>query len=158
MKRLMLFAVVAIAASLLNVTAFADDIKLGALTIKNAWARPSIGTRGNSAAYVTIQNTGDTADRLIGASTPLADKVELHDSLREGDVVRMRPVEGGITVPAHGIVSLKPGGTHIMLMQLREPLKMDDLLPLTLTFEKAGPVTVDAGIRMTPGMTGHKHQ
>lgn len=157
MKRRMLFVVLAIAASLFSVTAFADDIKFGALTIKNAWARPSIGARGNSAAYVTIENAGDEADRLISASTPLADKVELHNSLREGGIVRMRPVEGGITVPAHGTIALKPGGTHIMLMQLKEPLKMDDLLPLILTFEIAGSVTVDAGIQMKPGMAGHMH-
>lgn len=157
MKRRNIFGSAAVAVILLGTAAFAGDIEAGALTIKNAWARPSIGAHGNSAAYLTIHNSGDTADRLIGAATPQAGKVELHSNLREGDIIRMRAVEDGIVVPAHGMVSLKPGGTHIMLMQLSEPLKMDGTLPLTLTFEQAGTVTVTAGIRMKPGMAGHKH-
>jgi copper(I)-binding protein len=136
----------------------AEPFKAGSLTVEAVWARPSVGTRGNSAAYCTIHNAGSTADRLVAAATPYAGKVELHTHIRDGDVMRMRPVEGGIPVPAGGMVALKPGGYHVMIMQLKQPIVMGGTLPLTLTFEKAGAVTVQASVQMKPGMTGHRHK
>jgi len=138
--------------------ATAGEVKLGTLTIEAAWARPSIGKRGNSAAYMTIANGGGVPDKLMSVSTPQAGKAQLHTHIRDGEIMRMRHVEGGIPVPAHGTVALKPGGYHVMLMRLTAPVEKDSMLPLTLTFEKAGTVTVHASVSMKPVMKGHGHK
>lgn len=157
MRTFIRFAAAVLVAAGLTATAHAADVQHGALTIEGAWARPSIGTKGNSAAYFTIRNTG-AADRLVSVSTAQAGRVELHIHKRDGDIMRMREVEGGIPVPAHGDVALKPGGYHVMLMRLTAPIKKDSTLPLTLTFEKAGTVTVHAAVSMKPAMKGHGHK
>jgi periplasmic copper chaperone A len=123
-----------------------------AIHIEAPWARASAGMTG--AAYLTVKNDGDAADKLLAVSTPAATKAELHSMSMEGNVMRMRPVLD-IPVPAHGSVALKPGGLHIMLMNLREPLKQGETFPLTLMFEKAGNVSVQVAIQgvgaMGPG-------
>ena len=154
MKFLKLVAVAISLATGFSAAGQAGETKHGALTIDSAWARPSIGTRGNSAAYMVIKNKGP-ADRLIAASPPQAGKVELHTHIREGDIMRMRQVEGGGPVPAQGSVALKPGGYHVMIMKLNAPIEKGGMLPLTLTFEKAGTVTVHAAVAMKAGATGH---
>jgi copper(I)-binding protein len=127
-----------------------------AIEIAEPWARASAGTTG--AAYMTLRNTGDAADRLIAASSPAAGKTELHTMTMEGDVMRMRPV-AGIEVKPHGSTELKPGGLHVMLMGLKGPLKPGDRLALTLKFEKAGEVSVEVPVRaagaMGPGAMPH---
>ena len=157
MTSLRLFAATAAVATALSAVALADDAKLGALHIEDAWARPSIGKKGNSAAYMTIRNKGE-ADRLVAAAVPQAGKVELHTHIRDGDVMRMRRVEGGIPVPANGMVMLKPGGFHVMMMRLSAPIEKGGTVPVTLRFEKAGEVTVQAEVRMKPGARGHGHK
>ena len=132
----------------------ASDAKIGNLSVNSAWARPSIGKRGNSAAYKEIKNAGPM-ERLISASSPQAGKVELHNHIRDGDIMRMRQVEGGVPVPAHGSVSLKPGSYHVMIMKLRAPIEKGSKLPLPLTFEKAGTVTLHAAVKMKAGASGH---
>lgn len=109
------------------------------LEVDNAWAGASPGKAENGAAYVTI--TSPTADRLVSASTPVAKKAELHTMSMQGMVMKMRPI-AGVDIPASQPVSLKPGGEHIMLMGLNEPLREGQSFPLTLDFEKAGPRTV----------------
>jgi periplasmic copper chaperone A len=109
------------------------------LEVNNAWAGATPGKAENGAAYVTI--TSPTADRLISASTPAAKKAELHTMSIQGMVMKMRPISG-VDVPAGQAVSLKPGGEHIMLMGLNQPLREGQSFPLTLDFEKAGPRTV----------------
>jgi copper(I)-binding protein len=108
------------------------------------WARASAGQTG--AAYMTLKNNGATDDKLIAASTAAAAKAELHNMIMDGDVMRMRPVDG-IPVKAHGAAELKPGGLHVMLMGLKAPLKQGDSIPVTLTFEKAGKVSVQVPIQ-----------
>jgi copper(I)-binding protein len=109
------------------------------LEIDNAWAGATPGRAENGAAYVTI--TSPTADRLVSASTPVAKKAELHTMSMQGMVMKMRPISG-VDIPAGQPVSLKPGGEHIMLMGLNQPLREGQSFPLTLDFEKAGPHTV----------------
>ena len=133
----------------------AAEVKVGSLTVDAAWARPSIGKRGNSAAYMTITNEGGAPDRLIAVANPQVGKASLHTHIRDGDIMRMRHVEGGIPVPAHGTVALKPGGYHVMLMRLKAPIEKGGTLPLTLTFERADTVTVQATVTMKPAMKGH---
>jgi len=109
------------------------------LEVNNPWARATPGKAENGAAYATIQSP--TADRLVSASSPVAKKAELHTMSMQGMVMKMRPIDG-LDIPAGQPVALKPGGEHIMLMGLNEPLHEGQSFPLTLDFEKAGPRTV----------------
>lgn len=109
------------------------------LEINDAWARATPGKSENGAAYLTIQSP--TADRLVSASSPVAKKAELHTMSMQGMVMKMRPI-AGLDIPAGQPVALKPGGEHIMLMGLHQPLHEGQSFPLTIDFEKAGPRTV----------------
>ena len=120
------------------------------LEVNNAWAGATPGKSENGAAYVTIQSP--TADRLVSASTPVAKKAELHTMSMQGMVMKMRPLSG-LDIPAGQPVTLKPGGDHIMLMGLDQPLRPGETFPLTLGFEKAGPRTVTVTVEKA-GATG----
>ena len=128
------------------------------LKIEGAWARASAGLARNGAAYMTIHNEGPVADRLIAASSPIAGTIELHAHLKDGDVMRMRPVVAVEIAPGEPAV-LQPGGLHMMMLDLKAPLKDGESFPLTLTFEKAGKVTVSVDVRRnapaSPGGHGH---
>lgn len=91
---------------------------------------------------MTITNTGTAPDRLTGGSTKVAGQVQIHTVDMAGGVMRMRQLADGLEIPAGGSVTLKPGSFHVMLMQLKQPLKQGETVPLTLTFDKAGPVDV----------------
>ncbi len=117
------------------------------IVIEDAWVRPSPMTAGNGAAYMVIRNTGSEDDALIAADSDIAGAVEIHETMMmEGDMMGMQPVES-IPVPAGGSVTLEPGGYHIMLIDMREPLEAGQTVTLTLTFEKAGPIEVQAEVR-----------
>ena len=123
------------------------------IKIEGAWARPSPKMAAAGAAYMTIRNTGGEADRLISGQTPAANVIELHETLiDENGVMKMRPKEGGIEAPAGGSAELHPGGMHIMLINLKKPLETGDVIPLTLTFEKSGEMTIDVPVaEQAPG-------
>lgn len=127
----------------------ADAAKRGDLTIGKAWVRASVGAA--TGAFLEIRNDGE-ADRLVSVSSPAAPDVRIHVTVKDGDVMKMRDVDG-IDVPAHGAVALQPGGYHIMVMGLPKPLKEGDTLPLTLHFAKAGTVDVVAEV-VKPGAMG----
>ena len=97
------------------------------------------------AVYLTVTNTGAEDDRLLGASTPIAAAAELHESFEENGVMRMRARPDGFVVPAGGELELAPSGKHMMLVDPR-PLDGVSTIPLTLTFEKAGAVEVEAAV------------
>ena len=148
---------------LLSTPALAGDAgmaKVGDVMIHDGWARASIGSAPNSAAYVTLMTHGETADKLVGVSTPVAETAELHNHIMEGDIAKMREVEA-IEVKPGEMARLEPGGFHVMLMGLRGPLNAGDMLPLTLIFEQAGEVTLEVPIKdLKGGMKhgeGHKH-
>jgi copper(I)-binding protein len=103
--------------------------------IKEPWARATPGGAQTAAAYATIVSAA--GDRLIGAATPVAQKADLHEMAMDGGVMKMRAVDG-IDLPAGKPVTLKPGGYHIMLTGLNQPLKEGQSFALTLIFEKAG--------------------
>jgi copper(I)-binding protein len=124
------------------------------VTVTHPWARATPGASTTGAAYLTVTASG-TADRLLGVSTPAAGMAELHQSANDNGVMTMRPVAALALEPGKP-VTLAPGGYHVMLMDLRQPLKPGDHFPLTLTFEHASPVTVlvevgQAGARSQPG-------
>ncbi|MBB3021142.1 hypothetical protein FHR70_004233 [Microvirga lupini] len=134
-------------------------VKVGSLTLEQPWSRATPGGAKVGGGYLRITNTGTAPDRLIGGSFALASKVEVHEMKLEGDVMRMKPVEGGLEIKPGATVELKPGGLHLMFMDLKEPLKEGQVLKGTLTFEKAGPIEVEYNVR---GMGGaapaeHKH-
>ena len=114
------------------------------IVTSDAWARTSVEV---GAVYVTIKNQGNESDRLIGVSTTAAKTVEIHESFMDGDVMGMRPVEGGLEIPAGETVKLKPGGHHIMLIDLVEPLLIGHDITLTLQFEKSGEIVLEVEIK-----------
>ncbi|BBK43130.1 hypothetical protein STVA_31500 [Allostella vacuolata] len=130
----------------------------GAIEVAEPWARPSPGGSKMSAAYLTLHNKGAAADQLLSASAPVAESVELHTVVKDGDVMRMRPV-AEIEVAPGSTTVLQPGGFHIMLIGLKAPLKQGDRFPLELTFAKAGQRQVEVTVG-APGAahgTGHRH-
>ena len=112
----------------------------------DAWGRPSPKKAGAGAVYVVIENKGRETDRLIGATSPAAKTVELHESFMDDDVMKMRPV-AGLDIPAGGMVELKPGSYHIMLIDLAEAVQVGSTIPVTLLFEKSGEITLDVEIQ-----------
>ncbi|WP_037504343.1 copper chaperone PCu(A)C [Sphingomonas astaxanthinifaciens] len=103
----------------------------------------------SSAAYVSVHNGGRSGDRLLGASSPAASSVTIHDSNGAGGMSRMRAA-GPLALPPGKMIAMKPGGLHVMLMGLKAPLRPGSRLPLTLRFEKAGKVTVSLPV-VPPG-------
>jgi copper(I)-binding protein len=124
--------------------------ELGDLAIEQPWARASAGPARNSAAFMVIRNAGP-ADRLVAAAGEVAERVELHTHLRDGDVMKMRQVEA-VDIPAESMARLQPGGYHVMLIGLREPLKEGDSFPLTLTFANAGKLRIEVDVRAIGSM------
>jgi len=119
-----------------------------AIAITAPWSRETAGGQNAGGAFMTIANTGSAADRLTGGSSPVAGRVELHTMSVDGGVMRMRQLADGIEVPPNGAVTLKPGSVHVMLMDLKHPLKPGDKVPLTLTFAGAG--TLDTALEVQP--------
>jgi hypothetical protein len=128
-------------AALFPLAVSAHEFKAGDLLIGHPWARATAGQMGTGAVYFSVTNNGREADKLIAAATPVAAEAQLHVHLMEDGVMKMRPVENIDIVPGTPVV-LKPSGLHVMLMGLHAPLKEGDSFPLTLSFQKAGAVTV----------------
>lgn len=124
------------------VPALAQDIVKGDIRISQPWARATPGGARVGAGYVTITNTGKTADRLIGGSAVIAGVLEIHDMTMTDGVMRMRRVDGGLELKPGATVTLKPGGLHVMFMEMKQPLKQGEKIKGTLVFEKAGTVEI----------------
>lgn len=118
------------------------------IAIQDPWARATVAGQTGTAAYLTIVNNGGP-DRLLSVSTAAAE-ASLHSTSMADGVMRMRPVDG-IDVPANGTVELKPGGMHVMLMGLKQPLEAGATLPLELRFQKSGNRQVEAAVRPASG-------
>lgn len=116
------------------------------ITVDDAWTRPTAGFVKTAAVYFTIVNSTSTADRLIAAGSPAADRAETHINIREGDIIRMRRVIG-VDVPANGKTVFAPNGFHVMLTGLKAPLKAGDSVSLSLQFAGAGVITVPVTVR-----------
>lgn len=133
----------------------------GPLRVEAPWARATPPGGKVAGAFVTLVNTGDAPDRLVSATSPVAGRVELHTHIKDGDVMRMREVEGGIPLPSGQTVALQPGGLHIMLLELKQGLAAGSSFPLTLSFEKTGSVQVDVPVEtigsMGPGGHARTH-
>lgn len=154
-----MFARFVVAAALFAATAAAQHYEVGALHIAEPHARATAPGQPNGAAFLSVENRGAEADRLVAASSPAASAVEIHETASEDGVMRMRKLDAVEIAPGAPIV-FAPGGLHIMLIGLTAPLKDGETVPLTLTFEKAGSVTVDLAIQKTSAPadhSGHDH-
>lgn len=130
------------------------------LQVERPWARATPPGATVAGGYLLIRNTGASPDRLVSASSPAAAKIELHVHLHENGVMKMRQVPG-YDVLAKGQLELKPGGAHLMFVDIKRPFKQGEKLPVKLTFEKAGELSVDfevggMGGGAAPAMQ-HKH-
>jgi copper(I)-binding protein len=136
-------------------------VKAGALQIEMPWLRATPGGAKVAAGYLRITNTGSEPDRLLSASMPLAGRGDVHEMSMQGGVMRMRPLAQGLAIEPGKSVELKPGGYHLMFLDMKGALKQGDNVPVTLTFEKAGTVTVTfpvgaiGGAAPMPGNMGH---
>jgi copper(I)-binding protein len=139
---LMSLACAAFAASLAAAPARAEDVKAGDLVISQAWARATPKGAKVGGGYVTIENKGSAPDRLTGASSDVAGSVQVHEMSMQNGIMKMRPVENGLAIAPGKTVKFGPGGYHLMMMDLKAPLKQGQKIPVTLDFEKAGKATV----------------
>lgn len=124
------------------------------MLVEGTWGRraamivggdPKAGS-GNSAVYATLVNSGAEPDALIAATTNVAGSVEIHETYRDRDMMMMRPVRK-IDIPANGKVQMKPGGYHIMLLDIKRDLKAGETISVSLQFAKAGTIPVIAAIK-----------
>ncbi len=137
--------------------AVAQDYKLGALEIGHPWARATPPTAPAGGGYLSVKNTGTEPDRLISISSPAAQTVQLHEMKMEGNVMRMRELDGPLEIKPGETVTLAPGGMHLMMMGLKGPLKQGEKVPLTLVFEKAGKIDVELVV-VAIGASPHHHE
>src|ERR1700674_1606451 len=133
-------ACAAFLAALFAAPARAEEFQLGDLVISQAWSRATPGGAKIGAGYLTIENNGSVADRLMGGSGDVAAKIEVHEMAMSNGVMTMRPLDKGLAIEPGKTVKLAPGGYHLMLFDLKSPLKQGDKVPVTLEFEKAGKV------------------
>lgn len=139
----------------------AEPYRAGSITVSDAWARETAPAQKAGGGFMIIDNAGNRPDRLLSATSGVADKVELHTVSMDGGVMRMRPVAGGIAIPARGKVELRPGSFHIMFMGLKVPLRRGESVPVTLRFAQAGTVTARLAVQpigaMGPDGGHHGH-
>lgn len=119
-----------------------------AVSVTGALCRPTPVGRQSTGCYLTLTSTA--ADRLVSLSTPVAGRVEIHESRIESNMMMMRELREGLPLPAGKTVELKPGGNHIMLLAVTAPLTEGQTVPLTLNFATATPVVVQATIGQPP--------
>jgi copper(I)-binding protein len=124
--------------------------KLGTLEISDAYVRAMLPGQPVGGGYLVIRNTGSEGDRLVSASSPSSPAVEIHEMSMQGQIMKMRRLDGGIAVPAGQTVELKPGGLHLMFTKVATPFRQGDSVPLTLIFERSGKIELSlpvAGFR-----------
>jgi hypothetical protein len=157
------FLIAAVLLAAAAAPASAADVKLGALQISAPWTRATPKGATVGGGYMTITNAGTTPDRLVGGSSPVADRVEFHEMTMTNGVMQMRRLTNGLEIKPGQTVELKPGGLHVMFVGLKHPLEKGQQLKATLLFEKAGKVEVDYSVAaigaqsVGDGMGGAKH-
>jgi copper(I)-binding protein len=132
--------------------AFAQGTGNASITIEQPWSRATPTGAMTGAVYMTLDNKSGTPDRLTGGSSDVADKLQIHEMKVENGVMQMREIAGGLPIPAGGSVVFKPGSYHMMLIGLKKPLTAGEKIPLTLTFEKAGNISVTVPVQAMGAM------
>jgi copper(I)-binding protein len=153
MTRSIAFAFLAVV--LASGVALAHDYQVKSLRVSNPFSRATPPGAKVAGAFMSIENQGKEADRLVGASSPAAGIVEIHEMAMDGGVMTMRAVKG-IDVKPGATVELRPGGYHVMLEDLKAPLKQGDQIPLVLNFEKAGALEIRVKVEAM-GAGAHMH-
>lgn len=123
--------------------ALAADYKAGSLEISQPWSRATPKGAAVAGGFMTITNKGSAPDRLIGGSSPVAGRLEVHEMSMDQGVMKMRQLKNGLEIKPGESVELKPGSYHVMLLELKRPLQAGERFKGTLTFEKAGAVDVE---------------
>lgn len=131
--------------ALLAAPTAAQDARAGDIAVQQPWTRAA-GQGATGAGFMAVSNRGAAADRLLSAASPAARSMEMHTMIRDGDAMRMRPVDA-IEIPAGQTVALRPGGLHLMLVGLSRPLREGEAVPVTLRFERAGEVQVTMSVQ-----------
>jgi periplasmic copper chaperone A len=166
MSRRHYFPVALLAAVLMSVFlghASADDYTIGSLQIANPWTRATPKGATVAGAYLSISNKGTTPDRLIGGSSAVASRFEVHSMVMEQGVAKMRPITDGLEIKPGETVELKPGSLHVMLLGLKQPLAKGEKVKGMLQFEKAGKVEIEYAVEAlgatapAPGGGHHQH-
>jgi periplasmic copper chaperone A len=124
-----------------------------AITVIAPWSRATPGASKNGAVFLEIKSAADEADKLLNVSGPVAANIEIHNHINDNGIMQMRRVDF-IDVAEGGFTKLVPGGFHIMLLGLTQPLKAGETFKLTLTFEKAGAIEVDVAVRANNAAAG----
>lgn len=153
-------AAVIAAVFLLAYPAFAHDYRIGDLKIDHPWTRATPGGAKVAGGFMKITNTGKQPDRLIGGTAVPAGIFEVHEMKMEGNVMKMRALDKGLEIKPGQIVELKPGGFHVMFMDLKSPFKEGESIRGTLVFEKAGTIEVEYKVEArgaSGGHGGHQH-
>jgi periplasmic copper chaperone A len=146
-KDLFMLFLVRLALMLAAFSGFAQAVFAGDIAVTQAMARASLTpTITSGAVYLSLKNSGTTDDRLMSITTPAAASSMIHETTIVNDVMKMRMVEDGLLLAAGETVEMKTGGTHVMLMGLKAPLKKGETIVLELAFEKAGVVSVDVPV------------
>lgn len=136
--------------------ALAHDFTVGSLRIDHPWSRALPPNAPAGAAYFVVQNSGTAADTLVSASSPVAEKAELHTHVMLGEVMKMQQVES-VAIPAGGNATFAPGGNHVMLFGLKKPLVAGESFALTLVFQNAGAVDVEVKIEQDAPAPAAEH-
>ena len=137
------------------VSAFAQNV-----TVTDAWARATVQGQKATGAFMKI--TAKESTKLVGVSSPVAGVAEIHEMKMEKDVMKMAALPNGLDLPAGKAVELKPGGYHVMLMDLKSPLAKDTTVPLTLTLQDAKGLKSNVELKLLvgaqpPAMPSHDH-
>jgi len=134
-------------AGLFAAPARAEEVKAGDLVITQAWSRATPGGAKVAGGFLTIENRGATADRLIGGSAEICEKIQVHEMSMNNGVMTMRQLDKGLAIEPGKTVTLAPGGVHLMMLNPKSPLRQGDKVPVTLEFEKAGQVGVSLDVQ-----------
>lgn len=137
--------------------AIAEDVMAGDLMISGAFTRATLPNAPVGGGFLTITNHGAADDRLVSATSPASEIVQIHEMKMEGEVMKMAELPDGLVIGAGQTVELKPGGFHLMFMKLKAPFVEGQTVPVTLTFEKAGSVTVNLDVG-SPAAQAPAHQ
>ena len=149
MKRFFLMLALLLAPSLV----LAHSYELQNIKISHAWARATASSAKNGAVFIPLLNSGKVQDALIAASTPVAELVEIHETVKHGEIHKMEHQHDLQLVP-NKPVAMRPGGKHLMLMGLKQQLKEDDKFPMTLEFAKAGKIEIEVWVHAAGATSG----
>lgn len=141
----------------LIITGLCQTAAAAGIHAENAWARATVDGMKMGGGFITLHNEDAGQDYLLGGSSPVAERVEIHNHINDNGVMRMRQAKDGVALPAGEETELKPGGYHIMFMGLKQPLKAGEKFPVTLKFKNAKAQTVTFEVKNAPMPAAHHH-